>query len=257
MTTLNQDQKIAVVTGAGSGIGREIALDFAKAGHRVICIGRTESKLRETQDLAKDLPGQIEVWPLDVGSASAVKQAPFSALGKVDFFVASAGICLRSNLDDPNADDVWEETMATNVDGVWYLFRALFPLFAEHGRAVVISSGLGKLGREGHGAYVASKHAVLGLVKCFSKDLAHRQVTVNAICPGWVDTQMSRDNIVETAKDNHLSPEQVRKQAEQAIALKRFVTPEECSALILFLCSPLAGAITGEAFNISGGEFFA
>jgi NAD(P)-dependent dehydrogenase (short-subunit alcohol dehydrogenase family) len=249
--------KIAVITGAGSGIGQQVAIDFAKLGYRVIAIGRTKEKLEQTLELSQGLAGVVEPWVLDVGDKNAMKHAGFERLGKVDYFVACAGICLRSNLSDESSDDIWEQTMATNVDGVWYMFRALYPLFADHGRAVVISSGLGKLGREGHGAYVASKHAVLGLVKCFSKELAPRNITVNAVCPGWVDTQMSRDNIVETAKDNHLTPEQVRKNAENAIALKRFVSIEECSALILFLCSELAGAITGEAYNISGGEFFA
>jgi 3-oxoacyl-[acyl-carrier protein] reductase len=251
------NQKIAVVTGAGSGIGQQVALDFCRLGYRVIAIGRAQHKLDETVALSQNLSGQIEAWALDVGDRQAIKHAPFDQLGHVDYFVASAGICLRSNLSDDGSDDVWEQTMATNVDGVWYMFRALYPILADHAKAVVISSGLGKLGREGHGAYVASKHAVLGLVKCFSKELAHRNITVNAVCPGWVDTQMSRDNIVETAKDNHLTPEQVRKNAESAIALKRFVSVEECSALILFLCSDLAASITGEAYNISGGEFFA
>lgn len=245
-------QKVAVVTGAGSGIGRAMALRLADAGYLVWAVGRREGPLKETSELAKN-PWFIKPLPLDVGDADDV----YAQLGDIsaDFLILSAGICERSGLDDKNADDVWKRTMSANVDGVWYPFRALFPNFRDNGRAIVVSSGLGKLGREGHGAYVASKHAVLGLVKCFAFELAPIGATVNAICPGWVDTAMSRQNIVDTAASEGVTPELLRADAEEGIPLGRFVTSEECAELMMFLCSEKAAMITGQSYNINGGEF--
>ncbi|MBU1238805.1 SDR family oxidoreductase, partial [Myxococcota bacterium] len=193
---------------------------------------------------------------VDVSSPEALKEA-LKNIESVDIIIASAGVCAQGRLDEAGADDVYRRTMATNVDGVWYLFRALHDKITPNGRAVIVSSGLGKLGRHGYGAYTASKHAVLGLTKCFAKELAPRQITVNAVCPGWVDTKMARADLVHTATVNGTTPEQERQAAEEAITLKRFVTAKEVAHLIVFLSSPEAGAITGQAYNISAGEFFA
>lgn len=248
--------KVAVVTGAGTGIGRATAVKLAETEVRVIAVGRTLASLEETAALATGMPGSVEPLVLDVGDKEAMKPA-FEFLSTVDIFVASAGVCAQGQLAEEGADEVWERTMATNVDGVWYMFRALVSKFAPEGRAVVVSSGLGKLGRHGYGAYTASKHAVLGLVKCFAKELADRNMTVNAVCPGWVDTRMAQADLVHSAELYGTTPEHERAAAEQAIPLKRFVTADEVAELIFFLTSRGAAAITGQAYNISGGEFFA
>ncbi len=245
----------AVVTGAGSGIGRETAHLLSALGYTVTAVGRTLSSLEETSRTAPG-PGSIAPLVLDVGDHHAVATA-FDPIARLQVLVASAGVCAQGRLDETDADRVWERTMSTNVDGVWYLFRALHAKLTPGGRAVVVSSGLGKLGRLGYGAYTASKHAVLGLVKCFSKELAPRGVTVNAVCPGWVQTGMSAADLVHTAKMNGTTPEEERRLAHAAIPIGRFVTAREVADLILYLCSPGAAGITGQAYNISGGEFFA
>ncbi len=245
----------AVVTGAGSGIGRETAHLLSSLGYTVIAVGRTRSSLEETSQKSPG-PGKIEPLVLDVGDSEAVAAA-FASLKHLKILVACAGVCAQGRLDEAEADQVWERTMSTNVDGVWYLFRALHSKLSPGGRAVVVSSGLGKLGRLGYGAYTASKHAVLGLVKCFAQELAPQGVTVNAVCPGWVETQMSAADLVHTAKMNGTTPEEERALAHAAIPISRFVTAREVADLILYLCSPGAGGITGQAYNISGGEFFA
>ena len=247
--------KRAVVTGAGSGIGRECAHLLSEKGYEIIAVGRTSATLEETVSTAPG-PGVIIPMVMDVADRAAHRGA-FAALDSVDIFIAAAGICAQGRLDEEGADDVWERTMATNVDGVWYMFRELYDKLAEDGRAVVVSSGLGKLGRHGYGAYTASKHAVLGLVKCFAKELAPRRITVNGVCPGWVDTKMARADLVHTASVHGTTPEEERAAAEAAITLNRFVTAREVAQLILFLASTEAGGITGQAYNISGGEFFA
>jgi NAD(P)-dependent dehydrogenase (short-subunit alcohol dehydrogenase family) len=247
-------QWTAVVTGAGGGIGRDVALRLARKGDRVIAVDRRREALDEIAALAG--PGAIVPLVLDVSDGAAVSRA-FDDVGIVHAVVAGAGICQRAHLADEDADDVWRRVMATNVDGVWYLFRALRDRLEDGGRTVVISSGLGKLGRAGYGAYAASKHAVLGLVKCLSKELAGRRITVNAVCPGWVDTAMARGDLALSASLAGTTPEVEYERAISGIPLGRFVAPDEVAALIGFLVSDDAGAITGQAYNISCGEFFA
>ncbi len=250
------EEKAAVVTGAGTGIGREVVLKLIGRGMKVYAVG---IELEPLQELARECEKKgATVVPVcvDVADGAALKKA-LSNTGPVQVVVANAGICKQAALDDPNADEVWRDVMSVNVDGVWNTFRALCGSMEKNGRAVVVSSGLGKLGRSGYGAYTASKHAVLGLVKCFSKELAPRKITVNAVCPGWVDTQMSRGDIIRTAKEQGSTPEQVRQDALAGIPLERFVQPQEVAALIEWLASDNASAITGQAYNISCGEFFA
>jgi len=247
-------RRTAVVTGAGGGIGREVTLRLARGGYRVVAVGRHLDPLREVAGAA--VGGEVIPMILDVADPAAMAGA-FGEIGSVDAIVASAGICGRALLSDADADEVWRRVMATNVDGVWYLFRALRDLLPDDGRAVVISSGLGKLGRAGYGAYTASKHAVLGLVKCFAKELASRRITVNAVCPGWVDTAMARADLARSASEAGTSVEEERARALAGIPLGRFVTADEVAALVEFLVSADAGAITGEAYDISCGEFFA
>lgn len=248
--------RTAVVTGAGTGIGRSVVERLHKRGFRVIAVGRRLEPLQETAAAFGSEADRCIPLSLDVADKAAVLSA-FDHLDEVDIIVANAGVCTQGRLDDPDSDEVWERVMGTNVDGVWYLFRALASKLRDGGRAVVVSSGLGKLGRPGYGAYTASKHAVLGLVKCFSKELAHRQVTVNAVCPGWVDTEMAQADLVRTAKVLGTTAEEVKAQAHKAIPLGRFVRPEEVAALIDWLTSRDAAAVTGQAYNISCGEFFA
>ena len=247
---------IAVVTGAGSGIGRSLVSRLVAAEYQVVAIGRSERKLAETKRLAGKYADRVLTRAVDVRDAKALFEVVADA-GKVQALVANAGICKQANIDSPDSDVIWQEVLSTNVDGVWNSFRAVHPHLEEGGRAVVVSSGLGKLGRAGYSAYTASKHAVLGLVKCLAKELAHRQITVNAVCPGWVDTEMAAADIVHTAKQSGLTPEEVRREAIDNIPLGRFVAPEEVASLICWLLSPDGGGVTGQAYNISCGEFFA
>jgi len=247
-------QPIALVTGAGSGIGRAITQQLTHDGWFVHAVGRDVEKLKETAGLCPE--NSVALLPLDVADLDAYPAA-FSHIPGLNALIANAGICRQASLTDDFADEVWRTTMRTNVDAVWHLFRTFHARLADGGRAVITSSGLGKLGRPGYGAYVASKHAVLGLTKCFSRELAPRAITVNAICPGWVDTPMARGDLVKNAATFGTTPELEYEKACEAIALRRFVQPGEIAALVAFLLSPGAAAITGEAYNISCGEFFA
>ncbi len=249
------NKKNAIVTGAGSGIGREVAKRLAARGLRVYAIGRNEPALEETVQMI-GASGEAQAVKADVTDYDVMKKV-FDEIGPVSVFIANAGVCEQASLKDSHADEVFNKTMSTNVKSVWNSFRLLEPRFDEGGSAVVVSSGLGKLGRAGYGAYTASKHAVIGLVKCFAKELAEKGITVNAVCPGWVDTEMAQNDLVVTAKAQGSTPDEIKKQALEGIPLKRFVKAEEVAALIDWLTSDQAKAITGQAYNISCGEFFA
>lgn len=246
-----------VITGATSGIGRAIARRFAYSGHRVLAIARDPGGLTSlAADLAPICNGRLRTMVGDVRDRGSLDRIA-REVGDVRAIIANAGICRQARLEDADADEVWREVMATNLDGVYHTIRAFRGLLVDGGRIVVISSGLGKLGRAGYAAYAASKHAVLGLVKCAALELAARRITVNAICPGWVVTPMSDSDLARTAAGRSGSVDDERRRATAEIALGRFVEPDEVASLCEFVCSSAAAAITGEAYNISAGGFTA
>lgn len=246
----------AVVTGAGAGIGKAITRRLLALGYRVVGIGRRMEALeRARREFGADRDALL-LREVDVRDPEALERA-FSAIAPIHSVVANAGIVRQARLDALDARTVWRDVLATNLDGVFNTLHAAEPHLTDSGRVVIISSGLGKLGRAAFGAYAASKHGVLGLMKCVAKELAPRQITVNSICPGWVDTDMARGDLVRLARNQHRDVADVLEDTLRGIPVGRLVRPEEVAALVGWLVSEDAGAVTGEAFNISGGEFFA
>ncbi len=242
--------QLALVTGAGSGIGQATALALAEAGYRLALLGRREAPLLAAQAQLQQLGAEACTLAVDVCDRSALEQA-LRPLGPIQALVANAGICKRARLDDDDSDRIWSEILDTNLNGVWHTLRAVVPAMPVDGRVVAVSSGLGKLGRAGYSAYAASKHGLLGLVKCLALELAPQGITVNAVCPGWVDTDMAAADLARGDVD----PDRAKAEALAGIPLGRFVAPQEVAALIAWLISPAAAAITGQAYNISAGEF--
>jgi len=244
-----------IVTGAAGGIGRATVSRLLDQGHEVIAVDLRGEPLA---GVAAELNAgdRLKTVAADVTDLGAMRAA-LGDVGELSGVVADAGICLQARLDEPNADQIWRDVLAVNLDGVWNTFRAAVPSLVDGGAAVAVSSGLGKLGRPGYGAYTASKHGVLGLVKCLAKELAPRDITVNGVCPGWVATEMAEADLVRTAKQKDRSVEDERAAATAGIPLGRFVEADEVAALICWLLSDDARAITGQAYNISCGEFFA
>ena len=240
-----------VVTGGSSGIGLETARSFVDSSDQVVICGRSPEKLED----ARASLGDVEAYELDVSIASDVDDF-FEEVGPVDVLVANAGICEQARLDDEDSDEVWRRTFEVNVDGVYYCVKAAQRTMADKSAIITVSSGLGKNGRAGYEAYTASKHAVLGLTRCVALELAERQIRVNAVCPGWVDTPMSKADAAEGARRAGIEEGEFRRRAIESIALGRMVAPEDVADLIHFLASSRASAITGQSYNISCGEFF-
>lgn len=243
--------RTVVITGGSSGIGLAVAEAFVDHGDKVVVCGRSPDKL----EAARSQVGELDCHSLDVSDQQAVESL-FDAVGSVDVLVANAGICRQARLDDEDSDQVWRRTFEVNVHGVYHCIKAAAESMPEGGSIVTVSSGLGKNARAGYEAYTASKHAVLGLTKCVALELAPRDIRANAVCPGWVDTPMSRADVAESARRAGVSEQQFRQHAVDDIPLGRMVQPDDVAELILFLTSPAASAITGQSYNIACGEFF-
>ena len=250
---MNTRDRHAIVTGGASGIGLAISQRFVDAGWTVHVAGRTEATVCAAVD---DLGAAAHPIVVDVSDPAATRRA-LGAVPRVHTLVINAGICEQGWLDAADSDAVWRRVMAVNLDGAWYTLRAVAPQIVTGGRVVAISSGLGKLGRAGHGPYAASKHGLLGLVKCAAFELAPRQITVNAICPGWVETRMSMGDIAARASRGGIDIEAAVRAVVDRIPLGRFLQPEEVAAMVGWLVSDEAASVTGQALNLSGGEFFA
>lgn len=246
-------RRVSVVTGGSHGIGRAVAVQLAQRGERVVACGTDRAAL---EALSAETNGAVEPLVLDVTQRDSVYRE-LSALGPIHAVVAAAGVCETASLEEDPDDAVWHRVLDVNLNGLYYTLKAAAPNLQKDGRVVIISSGLGKLGRARYHAYTASKHAALGLMKCLSRELAPRGITVNAVCPGWVDTRMSRRDVALAAERDGITGDEAFADAVSGIAIGRFVTPEEVASLIAYLTSEAAAAITGEAYNISGGEFFA
>jgi 3-oxoacyl-[acyl-carrier protein] reductase len=248
--------QVALVTGGGKGIGRAIALELAARGAAVLVTGREERTLGETVGEIAYGGGRARHRVADVrveADADASVAAAIEAWGRLDIVVANAGITATTLIDDPASRATARAVVETNLLGTFFTFSAAVPVLRSPGRLVAISSVLGKLGAPGQGAYCASKAGVQGLIHALALELGPRQITCNAVCPGWVDTDMARGRIGELARESGGTPEEARAQAARAVPIRRFVESEEVAALVAHLCSPAGSAITGQALSVCGG----
>lgn len=250
------DGRRCVVTGGGSGIGAGIARVLAGAGARVALLGRRKRMVQQVATAITRAGGDATAVVADVTDLAGMRRAVgrvAKAFGGLDVLVANAGVGgpNRCAVDGP---DRWREVLATNLDGVYHSTLAVLPHLGDGGRIVTISSVLGRFGVPGYTAYCTSKHGVIGFTKALALELAPRRITVNAICPGWVDTDMAAAGMQLMADFLRVDLAAARKQALAAVPLGRILQPDEIGHTVAWLCSEGASGLTGQAISHCGGQ---
>jgi NAD(P)-dependent dehydrogenase (short-subunit alcohol dehydrogenase family) len=245
-----------LVTGGGRGIGRAIALAFAGPGSTIAIAARTQSELDATGTAIRDRGAEPVLLPVDVTDELSVA-AGYARLRKanlrIDVLVNNAGVGGGSPIQEADSAG-WRRILDTNVWGTFLVTREAVPMLNDGGRIVNISSVLGRFGVPGYTAYCASKHAVIGFTRALALELAGRGITVNAICPGWVDTDMAAQGMQLGANAMGITFEAFKQQAMDRVPIGRMIQPEEVAHVVTFLASPQASAITGQTYNICGGQ---
>lgn len=243
---------VAVITGAGQGVGRAVAHRLAAAGHRVVLVGRDHTKLEK---VAAEITSEslcVAADLTDPGEVLRVFSTVEETWGPVTTLVANAGTALAAPVVE-TTDEQWQQMLESNLTAPFRCIRRVLPSMIEsgHGRIVVIASVAAKRGERQVAAYSASKHGVLGLVRAAADELARTGVTVNAVCPGYVDTPMTDTTVAAISTTTGRTPEQARAALERRQPIGRLVTTDEVADAVL-LCVASA-SITGQGINVDGG----
>ncbi len=244
----NFSDRVALITGASRGIGLQIARDFAAAGARTVLAARNLDLLRKGTEIlqaeGKSAVG-IQLDVTDQASIRSVVEEVIENEGRIDILVNNAGVT-RDGLLMRMKDEDWDQVMSTNLKGVFRLIRQVLPhmLRKRYGRIINISSVVAQTGNPGQANYVASKAGLIGLTKTLAREIASRSVTVNAVAPGFIATDLT-----------DVLHERVRDQLVKAVPLRRAGTVDDVSPGVLFLASEEAGYITGHVLNINGGMY--
>ncbi len=255
MSTLSG--KVAFVTGGGRGIGRASALELARRGAAVAVAARTRGEVDGVAAELASLGARSLAITADVTSEESVRAAVAQvekSLGAIDVLVNGAGIAPSAPFEKTDAE-LWRQVFAVNLDGTFFAMRACVPAMAKRGwgRVVNLASVAGKIGFPYVSAYCASKHAVIGLTRTVALEVAKKGVTVNAVCPGYVDTRLTRDAVALIQKKTGKSEADARSHLEQASPQGRMVSEDEVARLVVFLAEPGQLGINGQAINLDGG----
>ena len=244
------DGKIALVTGASQGIGEAIAKRLAAQGATVVCAARTLRKLQEVADAITAEGGKADVVVADLSDGASVRAAIATTVerhGAIHILVNNAGITRDKLLIQMKEED-WDAVIDTNLKGAWTAIQAATkPMMKQRwGRIINIASVVGQMGNPGQANYVAAKAGLIGLTKSVARELASRNVTANAVTPGYIETAMTAG-----------LPDDVKAEFTKQIPLGRMGTPDDISSAVAFLASEEAGYITGQVLSVNGGMLMA
>jgi 3-oxoacyl-[acyl-carrier protein] reductase len=240
--------RVALVTGASRGIGREIALTLCRNQYDVVVASPEVEKNEEVAEAIRQCGGTTMTLDLDVSSRDSVKQgidAVLKQMGRLDVLVNNAGIT-RDALSMRMKPEDWDRVIQINLTGAFNMAQAVIPAMMKErwGRIINIASVVGEMGNVGQANYVSSKAGLIGLTKCLALELAARNITVNAIAPGYIETDMTA-----------VLPQDVKDRMMAMIPLKRFGQPKDIAFAVKFLASEEAGYITGAVLRVNGGMY--
>ncbi len=247
-----------MVTGGGRGAGEAIARSLAEAGASVLVAARTADEVQRVAHEIERQQGRAFAATCDVAdeaSVQALAETALRTLGGVDILVNNAGIAMAAAIHKTRLED-WERLFAVNVRGTFLCTRAFLPGMMERGwgRVVNIASTAGLRGDRYIAAYAASKHAVLGLTRSVAAEAGRSGVTANAVCPGYLDTEMTRESIAQIVQKTGRSAGEAMEAILAVNPQRRLIAPAEVAAVVRLLCGPGGEGINGEAIAIDGGE---
>jgi NAD(P)-dependent dehydrogenase (short-subunit alcohol dehydrogenase family) len=249
--------RVAVVTGGSRGIGKAIARAFVEQGAKVALCSRDGAAARRAADEISPAGGQVLAFRADVtdpGEVRSLVRDVVTRWGQIHVLVNNAGMNARIPID---ADDGrWLQVLHSSILGTYYVTREALRHMPSQGggRIINVSSILGKFGVPGYTAYCTAKHGVIGFTRALALEVAGRGITVNAICPGWTETQMADQGMGETAAIMGISKEEFRKQALAAVPVQRMLDPMEIAYLAVYLATDASSGMTGQSINLCGGQ---
>ncbi|MEZ4368838.1 MAG: SDR family NAD(P)-dependent oxidoreductase [Kofleriaceae bacterium] len=243
--------RLALVTGGGRGIGAAVARGLAAAGARVVVTGRSRPEL---EAIAAELGGVAVVGDLGDRAGTDRLLAEVAAIGRVDVLVNNAGIAASAPLA-ATTDELWDRILEVDVTAPFRLTRALVPAMVEAGwgRVVQVASNAGVSGYAYSSAYCAAKHALVGMTRALAVELGRTGVTLNAVCPGWVDTDMAQAAVVNVAAKTGRGEDAARAALEAMSPQRRLMTAPEVAHAVVMLCADAARAIHGQTLILDGG----
>jgi NAD(P)-dependent dehydrogenase (short-subunit alcohol dehydrogenase family) len=257
--------RVALVTGSSRGIGKAIARALAHAGAKVALCARNAEEVRKAADEISPGDGRVLGFRADVTDKADVRnlvQAIVARWGQIHILVNNAGANARIPIESDD-DARWRAVLDSTVLGAYYVTREVLRHMPAHtqpngrvpgGRIVNLSSILGRFGVPGYTAYCTAKHGLIGFTRALALEVAGRGITVNAICPGWVETDMADRGMAETAAIMGIAKEEFRRQALDAVPIKRILDPKEIADLVVYLASDAASGMIGQAINLDGGQ---